>query len=62
LKPRRRAILTNQYWTGTILGDQRQHTLMSSRESIIDERDLARTYDGRAYSDPYEAVQEYRKG
>lgn len=33
---------------------------MTSGE-LIDERDLARTYDGGAYADPYDTVQEYRK-
>lgn len=39
---------------------QIQHTTMSSGGMIIDNRELARTYDGSAYADPYETVQEYR--
>ncbi|SDD44600.1 hypothetical protein SAMN05192552_102339 [Natrinema hispanicum] len=43
----------------TNLPYQIRHTPMPSGGPIIDD-ELARTYDGSAYADPYETVQEYR--
>ena len=60
LKPRRLAILKPAEMDDKDFGCSISPPDMDWDEPVIDERDLARTYNGGAYSDPWTAVLDYQ--